>query len=277
LIAIAEQYQCETGVIDSYRVDRRYMRALVDRRLRVVLIDDLARDVSEADVIVNGGAQACALDYSASPTAALRLLGAEYALVRRDFWDRGARVVRPTVEHVLVTLGGSPPVGVLSAVVRAIDDIDGQFSITVVRGPFASEEPPVTRHVRRILTDPATLPSLLAEADLAVCGGGQTLYELAACGTPGVAIELADNQSASLAAVAATGATRVAGVWGRHDVADVVAQTVRELVQSRDLREAMSRAGQRLIDGRGARRVAAALLDRINTPVEAAGSRSARA
>jgi len=42
---------------------------------------------------------------------------------------------------------------------------------------------------------PQDVAPLMLAADMAVCGGGQTTSELAATGTPAIAIRLAENQT----------------------------------------------------------------------------------
>jgi spore coat polysaccharide biosynthesis predicted glycosyltransferase SpsG len=257
---LASYHSSHTVVVDSYQTHADYLQALCDRGLRVVAIDDLAREVLPAHVIINGGAHATSLPYRSSIADAVLLLGPEYALLRRELWVPSPRQVRPTVEDVLVTLGGSPPASCLQAVVQALGAVDADFAITIVQGPFSAPLSFSSPHPLHVVVDPSDLVARLAHADLAICGGGQTVYELAACGTPAIAIELADNQSASIAAVAAAGAVRIAGVWERDDISSTIATLATSLVADAATRRAMSAAGQRLVDGRGAPRVAAALV-----------------
>ena len=101
----------------------------------------------------------------------------------------------------------------------------------------------------------------MSAADLAVSGGGQTLYELAATGVPTVALCLADNQEPNIAALAgvsllSAGRLPEAAADGFHRIEE----GCRQLAADRALRQRLSDAGRSLIDGQGAARVAEVIL-----------------
>jgi spore coat polysaccharide biosynthesis predicted glycosyltransferase SpsG len=98
----------------------------------------------------------------------------------------------------------------------------------------------------------------MARADLAITGGGSTVYESAYLGLPSILLELADNQAAVCRAMDAAGTARFAGRASQLN-AIALGQMVARLLSNPDERRAMSQAGQSLVDGQGAERVAAAL------------------
>jgi spore coat polysaccharide biosynthesis predicted glycosyltransferase SpsG len=103
---------------------------------------------------------------------------------------------------------------------------------------------------------------LMSRCDLALTAAGQTLYELAALGRPAVAIEMAANQRPQLAALQQAGTVIAAGAATDQDIADCAATRLAELARDRVSLSRMAAAGRALIDGRGARRVAEAVLAR---------------
>ena len=112
------------------------------------------------------------------------------------------------------------------------------------------------RRLVRLVDAPESVRDLMLETDLAISGGGQTLYELTATGTPTVAVQMADNQAVNLQALGAEGVVRVAGYMGEAGLLAGIAKAVPALLAKRDARAEMSAAGRRLLDGRGAVRVA---------------------
>ena len=98
---------------------------------------------------------------------------------------------------------------------------------------------------------------------MAISSAGQTLNELAASGTPTIAVQTAENQKNNVQSFLKTGAVLFGGVAGRKDVFGTVRRRLLSLMGNKRKRAAMSVAGRRLIDGGGARRVAEMMVSRI--------------
>jgi spore coat polysaccharide biosynthesis predicted glycosyltransferase SpsG len=110
--------------------------------------------------------------------------------------------------------------------------------------------------------DPPDVRGLMLGADVALCAGGQTTYELAATGTPAIAVQVAANQAGNLRGLEAAGALVWAGSVEDADLGDRVMAALAALAGDGARRAAMSRAGRALVDGKGIERVAEALLAR---------------
>ncbi len=266
ILGVARATQSSAIVVDSYFADAGTLQALHAAGFVLIVLDDLAGFEISADLVVNGSAHASTLRYRTRSTTTRLLLGPIYALLREPFWQASPRVSRPRVADVLVTMGGGNTGALALPVVAALDDVDVEFDLAVMQSALA---PPLaitpTRHRARTLVDPLDVRSCLAQADLAVCAGGQTIYELAAVGTPAVAVQVSSNQAGSLAAMAASGVLRAVGALDDADVWQSMRRAVAELCERHDERQAMSAAGQRLVDGRGAVRVAEAVADLVRT------------
>jgi spore coat polysaccharide biosynthesis predicted glycosyltransferase SpsG len=97
----------------------------------------------------------------------------------------------------------------------------------------------------------------LAACDVAVVAGGVTLYEACALGVPAVGLAVVEPQRKAIRSCAALGAVLDAGGPGLDAAAaDRVARGVLRLLRDDPLRHAMASRGRRLVDGRGADRVA---------------------
>jgi UDP-2,4-diacetamido-2,4,6-trideoxy-beta-L-altropyranose hydrolase len=258
--------EIETLITDSYSFSAEMLATWRRSVGCLVALDDLADRFLDVDVLINGSPHAAALSYRTNP-ATTRLLGPQYAMLRPSFRDLPRRPAPATVSRVLVTLGGADPQGSTTAVVAAVRRTFVSAHIDVVVGPLFGPVPDLDRAaahdpeqltVHRNLDD---LVALMAATDLAVTGGGQTLYELAASGVPAVALCLADNQEGNVAALdgvslLSAGSSTAAAAGGFS----VVGEVCRRLGEDRPLRERLSRAGQALVDGRGAARVADVVL-----------------
>jgi len=255
-------------VVDTYRIEGAGLERLRRCPLFVVAVDDLAVEPSPCHVVVNGGASADTLPYRSVHGDTRFLLGPRYAPLRPAFWKRPARDVRERVEALLVSTGGTDPGGLGVSLVRALDALPFDFRLDVVVGPFSeggaldAAARGGRREVRLHLHPSASaMRDLVLEAGVAVSAGGQTLYELAWAGCPAVAFELAPNQALNVRELARAGVIVSAGTVGAPDFFARVTAAVTTLLRRPELRRELGDAGQALVDGRGALRVAESLLN----------------
>jgi spore coat polysaccharide biosynthesis predicted glycosyltransferase SpsG len=129
--------------------------------------------------------------------------------------------------------------------------------VDVVLGPFFTHRADIeAAHPTRLHQDPVHMCRLMHDVDLAVTGGGQTPYELAATQTPALGIQLGDDQRLNLQRLEEAGVLRSLGQADDPGLEARYKAAVGELVDRQDLRRSMSEAGRRLVDGQGASRVA---------------------
>jgi spore coat polysaccharide biosynthesis predicted glycosyltransferase SpsG len=228
----------------------------------VIVFDDRVGGPTHADVLINGAVGAKADDYRSCSGGTLFLLGPDYAVLQPAFRCSPERPTAGAATRVLIAVGGADPHGLLPQLVEWIDDLAASFEIAAVVGPFSARPSGsrAYRHRTRLLDAPGGLHDLLASSDLVVCGAGQTLYEAAASGTPAVAIQLFDNQAPTYDGFVAAGAAAGAGAVGAGDLRERVIERARGLLHDAAAGAAMGNAGRRLVDGRGAERVADRLL-----------------
>ena len=101
---------------------------------------------------------------------------------------------------------------------------------------------------------------LLEWADLAVCAGGSTLWEMAAFGVPVASVILAENQQPLVADLQQRGMVADLG-WDRDLAPERCSRDLGALMADGARRQRMSEVGCGLVDGAGAERVARALLE----------------
>lgn len=260
---IARELGATAVVLDGYDIREDALRTALAPL--TVVIDDLGDRELPVDVVINGNVYAPRLGYRVAPHT-LVLTGSRYAILRAELADAPERPVRSRVENVLITLGGGDASGLMPALLSTVARAVPRAEIDAVLGPLA---PPgldgamVAAARTRVHRAPASLRTLMCQADVAVSGGGQTLYELAAVGVPAVAIELAQNQRLNIESLVAVGGTIAAGGASAPDLASRVGGLVAQLDGDPARRQAMARAGRGALDGRGANRVADVLVAKV--------------
>jgi spore coat polysaccharide biosynthesis predicted glycosyltransferase SpsG len=249
-----------TLVVDSYVVTGAMLDSLRPLVSRLVAIDDIADRPLPVHTVVNGAAGAGHLEYCGGLSGTEYLLGPRYALLDPAFAAEPARRTRSSVERVLVTLGGGSHPAALRAVVQAALSLD-MAAVDVVAGPLADDGEADAIEDARVVVHRgvSALRPLMLAADVAVSGAGMTLLELAATATPTAFLTLAPNESNSLAFERA-GAALSAGSPRAPDLGATVTLHLKRLAGDPALRESLGTRARRLVDGRGALRVARALM-----------------
>jgi spore coat polysaccharide biosynthesis predicted glycosyltransferase SpsG len=231
-------------VVDSYRTradDRARYRGVV-----VVAIDDLARDLDVALVIDPApGAQR-----APHRRAGQVLAGAPYAIVDPALRQLASPSPDTDARNVLVATGASDTLGHGPRIAREIAARYPQLRVRLVVGPWSDPSvPDGVDAVERL----DGLAAEIAAADIVVSAGGVTLLESLCIGRPTIAIALNANQRGNVDGAVAAGAALLA------DPGHVVDALTR-LVEDPALRCELSDAARSLIDGRGAARVADAIV-----------------
>ena len=185
--------------------------------------------------------------------------GTQYAILREAFQSR-EKVIRDQPEVLLVTFGGSDPQGLTLKALRALGGIPTTVSIKVVLGPAFSHRQELKHLLARnlrpfeILERVEQMAALIGEADLVICSGGMTVYELAALGTPGIVLCQNAREVQRMERFVQYGTIVNLGLGtevGEHEIANTVAAGLGDPA----LRRRLSESGRRLVDGLGTHRV----------------------
>jgi len=269
-LATAERLGASWIVADGYAFGDAYQRAIKAGPARLLFVDDYGHCTAyPADVVLNQNLHAN--DDMYRPHASGRLLlGPRYVLLRREFRGTGwpPQKTAEIGTRVLVTMGGGDPEDVTAKVVNSLSDVrvDGLEAVVAV-GP-SNPHDAALRTKMEALPLRATLESgvenmvpLMQWADLAICAGGSTCWELAYMGIPSVVLALAENQRPIAKALAEAGAAEYLG-WHSHLGPDTISKAVGRLASCPDRRAALSRRSRELVDGSGVDRVIEALLKR---------------
>lgn len=251
-------------VVDHYALGQVWERAMRPVALRLVVLDDLADRAHDCDLLIDtapGDPQRYA---GLVPPACALQLGPRFALLRDAFRAQPPRVRDGAIARVLISFGAIDADNLSRealAAVRAALPRETRVDLVLshwsphraAMAAAAADDPWLELHL-----DTPDMAALMARADLAIGAGGTTSWERAALGLPALVVEIADNQRATLAGLADAGcALRVEAGAG---LAERLRDRLALLAAHRGLVIGMAHAGQALVDGRGAARVARAIL-----------------
>ncbi len=212
IIRISAIKNLDILIVDSYKVNRDYLYALKPHIPLLIYLDDLNQFENPAEIIINGNYAAERLGYSEPAFGCLQLLGVQYNLIREEFKNLPRPAVKPKIERVLITMGGSDPPNFTGRLITTLrqDVAFDKIALEVVVGGGNQHYEQIlelSRSYPRVVVHYNTqhLSKLMLQADVALSAGGSTLYELCACGTPTIGIKIAENQNHVLSELARDG------------------------------------------------------------------------
>lgn len=255
-------------VLDGYRFDFEYQEALGCGRTLLVIDDTGHLPAYAGSVLLNANIDAEQIAYARAPQR--RLLGPDYALVRRRF-----RTLRETLEprsgsarKLLISLGGADAANYTLKVLAALLHADVEIErVRVIVGPLNPHRAALDAFTDTyawidLIDDPADMAEQLGWADAVIASAGSIFFELAVLGLPSVLLAVADNQLAVGHAAARLGAAAFAGDARELDSRALGAVLTSTLGDEWRMRELAANA-VKLVDGNGAARVRDALLEPV--------------
>ena len=256
-------------VVDHYGLSAEWQRHLRPYVGRIMVIDDLADRVHDCDLLLDQNLQASELLYDGLvPDDCIKLLGPTYALLRPEFADARSSLTRQfeTVDRILISFGGSDPTNETTKALTQLQRLEysDHFRIDCVIGhshaaisevsSLVETMPNVKLHVQA-----ANMAQLMSEADLGFGAGGSTTWERCCLGLPTMTVTVSANQEPFGRPLGHLGYSYYLGNIQEEEVH--YAAALQRAIEEPETRQAMSRKCMTLVDGRGAERVAAYMLE----------------
>ena len=237
---------------------RRWMRAGRRAGSLIVSIHDLGLGCLDADLVIDGS-----ITKNARARNGLTLAGPKYAVLDPALLEevRAARLQAVYAEHerdpyeVLVALGGGPRAELANDIAEAIVEASPHARVRIAGGFNGISRQEAARIAW--IGPSRNLHVEMSRASVAVVGGGVSLYEACAHGVAAVGVPVVAAQRPTVSAFVKRGVAR--GITRGPVSPESVAAECAELLTDEAMRRHMARMGQRLIDGRGAFRAAAAV------------------
>ena len=269
-------------VVDAPEVGEAYLTALADTGIAVVSLDALASNFFPSHLVINPLLGLGRESYEVRRGTQL-LLGARYAMVRPEIRRiRPIRAQEPVQPfRALVMLGDDdlhnqsgdlakyllncPRVGRVDVIVRPYHPHLAELQALAESNPERLD----------VVSEPAEVPLRISRCHLAVTAGNNWSLEMACVGVPQLIVVQSDVHWPTAQQLEEAGAATCLG-WHGNISAGTVRQAATTLLSDPLERQAMSRSGRKLIDGRGPDRLVTALeivlhpLRLLHQPLQAA-------
>ena len=265
----AVEREVDWAIVDCYDLDATWERAMRKAGCRVLAIDDVRTRTHDCDAILDQNylPNLRSRYFDSCPDGSICLLGPRYALLADEFRKARATLGRRrfgSTVHLLVSFGGSDPANETMRVLEGIEGLihDRKIAVTVAIGPMNAKRSEIEAwcraHPRAVARFNGPMHELMANATLAIGGGGTSSWERCCFGLPCVVSAIALNQIETSAALGRWGAIAYLGETANVETSAYASTVSRLLDRPQELAEMGAKASA-LVDGEGARRVVEAL------------------
>jgi len=231
-------------VIDSFLAGKDVYEAVSEATAgRLLMIDDYNRLDYPRGVVVRPSIYGGGTDHTRGADTEC-LGGRDYIVLRKAFWEVPEKPVADSLGKILLTLGYTE---------------DPLFTEGIAG--WLRERTGLEVHVidtRKNSVGAAEMLEMMMGADVCVSAGGQTTNELARVGLPSIGICFAENQIHNLEGWHEAGLLDFIGWHDEAGLKEKLAGAVKRISPFED-RKKRSLSGRKLVDGKGAKRIAAKL------------------
>lgn len=260
-------------LVDSYQVSKAYYQELKKLGMTVCL-EDMGQPYP-VDMLINYNiygeklAQVYMADSANKPQK--MLLGVTYMPLRKEFLEDSSYTVREKVTDVMITTGGGDPCFAAKAFTDAVlanKTLQREkIRYHIISGPFNShaddlkvlygEVPNVVIHEKV-----KSMKEIMCQCDIVLTATGSTIYEVSTLGVPMLVFYFAQNQKQGAEEIEKRTSVINCGDFSIDTkvVTDKAVNTILRCVQDKKYRELLNKEEKMLVDGRGAGRIAEAIL-----------------
>lgn len=256
-------------IVDTYSITADYVGSLSDVAC-ICYLGSKAGDLGPLNALVNYSVDIDRDAYQSlyGKYGTLLLLGPEYAPLRSEF-KNNAPEQGDEVKRILVTVGGSDPINATGSILEALHSaklLEGRAIDVVIGAMFGNRKEllaayggiaEVNFHERV-----KSMSALMADADLAICASGTTVYELSAMGVPAITFSLSAEQVPSALGFMRLGMVDYCGEMfsDAAGCACSIADSAKRLVDDPLERHRLATSAHAVVDGSGCDRIARYLL-----------------
>ena len=260
---LIQEHGAKIILVDGYQFKKSWFQTVRNTSVKIVLWTDFPQDdFLPVDIILNQNPHAQEADYQIISPRAHILTGLNYLVLRKEFLsNHHARRKRDQgLKKILITMGGGDVSNDTLKILKALENLDlTHLEISIIVGYNNKNREEIIQEAQRhktvhVISPQQDFASFTRDFDLAITGGGATLWELAYLGLPSLALVVAENQVPLAHSADQLGISVNLG-WNKDfTVQDFVAH-FKNLFNNPNLLKEMSSRGLNLIDGEGVVRV----------------------
>lgn len=258
LISMAKELRTDWIILDGYHFPVEYERVIRSTGFRCIRVDDLPVQRCEADVFLNHNYGSESFKHDLAPHT-IKLTGLKYLMIRREFRNlevstKGS-VKQGNIRLLISLSGGSDITDALNLkIVKALSGIKGIFrTAKIIVGKMGNISPDLIAASKEsdfaieISQYEENMAEVMLNSDIAITGGGYSMWELLYTKTPFVAVALNEVQDDYIRFLANEEICIHLGLY--HNITiEHIQNTLLHFVQSESVRQNILERTERLLD-----------------------------
>jgi UDP-2,4-diacetamido-2,4,6-trideoxy-beta-L-altropyranose hydrolase len=244
-------------VLDHYGLDKRWEARLRPCTKKIMVIDDLADRPHDCDILLDQNLYSGMYSRydGLVPDNCIKLLGPKYVLLRQEFLN--ANIASRNGGYgfrLFIFFGGGDPTGETVKALNAIKRINIKGLVVDIIVGSANPNKVLIQQLCSVIPDVnyyeqvENIAELMAQADLAIGGGGTTSWERCYLGLPAITIAIAENQVEIINELARTGVLWNLG-WHENVESKNIADAIKHAFTNRSELENMGKRAKELMIG----------------------------
>lgn len=252
-------------IVDHYALDERWEKLVRAKCKKLMVIDDIADRQHDCDVLLDQNYYADMQTRYVSKVSShcQLLLGPRYTLLREEFRTLREKInVRSgDVKKILVFFGGVDADNYTNLAIQALAELNITLPVDVVIGYQHPNREQIHQacinHGFICHVQTTRIAELMADADLAIGGGGTATWERCCLGLPTISFCLAENQRKLIVDAALAGL--LYAPISRRNLVEVIRDHVDSLLENPSLIKLISNTAMKFVDGKGSLRIVTAM------------------
>lgn len=253
-------------LIDSYFINPLYLSE-ISKFSKIAYIDDICAFAYDVDLLINYSAF---LDFSAYKTTQNKaknyLLGSAYAPLRAEFSHKISKAPNTTPKKILITTGGADRLNLTYNLLNAIknDQALMRLEYEIIIGAYNQYKQEILKLSQKYQNfktheNVSNMAFFMNNADIAICAGGSTLYELAALYLPCICFKIVSNQQDAPKWGQAEALLYAGDAQNKQSINQAL-NHLKFMLAKPEYAQKIAKNAHNFVDGNGATRIAKALL-----------------
>jgi UDP-2,4-diacetamido-2,4,6-trideoxy-beta-L-altropyranose hydrolase len=259
---------CKLAITNFRRISNDQVHALQTNALKILCIDELGGSHLDCDIVVNPSIVSGYHHYTSDNPNFRVMTGPRYLAMSEEYerLNSTPKYIPEKIRSIIVTMGGTDRSGATLNIIRALDEFKEDTLVNVVIGGGFAHAGDLQEHIGSkphpnvvVHSNLKSLGQFLFDSDIGFTAGGNTLAEMACVGTPALVLYEDPHEKDHGMAFQEKGFGVCIG-RGADSPIEMILKALEDL-SDRDRRDAFSRAGRELVDGKGAERILDAALE----------------